>query len=144
MQPRSLLELTTFEDMHVILEHFSNPRNYGDFKDPDVDVEGSNPGCGDLLRMQARVDGDGTIYAVRFTGNGCTVSIAAASVLTTLVEGLTVEEAVRMPDRQILDSLHASLSPRRFTCALLGYRLLREGLIGYYHSERMRSEDSTC
>jgi nitrogen fixation NifU-like protein len=143
-----MMTMQTHEGMDVILDHFSNPRNYGGFEDPDIDVEGSNPGCGDVIRMQAHIgqayaDGEGVIRAVRFTGNGCTVSIAAASLLTTLLEGRTIEEAMRVPDQQILDSLEASLSPRRYACALLGYRLLRKGMVEYYHSRRVRSGDST-
>ena len=138
-----MMTMQTHEGMDVILDHFSNPRNYGGFEDPDIDVEGSNSGCGDVIRMQADVDGEGVIHAIGFTGNGCTVSIAATSLLTTLLEGLTIEEAVRVPDTQILDALQASLSPRRYECALLGYRLLRKGLVEYYHSQRVRSGNST-
>jgi nitrogen fixation NifU-like protein len=137
-----MMTMQTHEGMDVILDHFSNPRNYGGFENPDIDVEGSNPGCGDVIRMQAEVDGEGVIHAIGFTGNGCTVSIAATSLLTTLLEGLTIEEAVRVPDTQILDALQASLSPRRYECALLGYRLLRKGLVEYYHLQRLRSGNS--
>lgn len=168
-----MMMMQTHEGMDVILDHFSNPRNYGGFDDPHIDVEGSNPGCGDVIRMQAHIgqphigqaqigqarigpahigqahigqahaNVDGVIRAVRFTGNGCTVSIAAASLLTTLLEGCTIEEAMQIPDQHILDTLGASLSPRRYACALLGYRLLRKGMVEYYHSRRVRSGNST-
>lgn len=127
--------------MELILDHYSNPRNYGIFADADVDMEGSNPGCGDVIRMQARVNQVGAIYQVGFTGNGCTVSMASASVLTTLVQGLSLEEVVRFSDSRLYEMLSTSLSPRRLECMGLGLRLLRKGLVEYYHARRTSSED---
>ncbi len=128
--------------MDVIVDHFTNPRNYGRLAAANVDREASNPACGDRLRIQASVNADGIVEAVRFTGSGCTVSVASASLLTTLIEGLPLEEAVRLPERQLLDAIDAPLSPRRYDCALLGYNVLRTGLIQFYHESRMRSRES--
>lgn len=126
--------------MDVVLDHYSNPRNYGRLESANVDEEGVNPACGDRLRIQASVNDDGILEAVRFTGSGCTVSIASASLLTTLVEGLPLKEVVGMPMNQLSEAIAAPLSPRRYQCVLLGFNLLRTGLIRYYHERRIRAQ----
>ena len=124
--------------MDVILDHYSHPRNYGRLDEAEIDIEGSNPGCGDVIRLQARIDSNLVISDVRFMGNGCTVSMASASLLTTLIEGLSLQEAVRIADNRMLEALETSLSPRRFDCALLGLHLIRKALVNYYHVQRIQ------
>lgn len=128
--------------MAVILDHFQQPRNYGELPGADVDEEQLNPSCGDRVRMQARVDDAGTLEAVSFVGNGCVISMAAASLLTTMAEGRALTDVVRLPEASMLDALEASISPRRIDCALLALRALRGGLIAYYHANRLRAEGS--
>lgn len=123
--------------MEVVLDHYANPRNYGELELRNLDEEGENPFCGDRLRLQAYVNPDGVVESVRFTGSGCTVSVASASLLTTFVEGLPIEQAIRLPAEQIIDAIATPLSPRRAECVELGHRLLRSGLIRLYHARRM-------
>lgn len=127
-------------DMTVILDHFQQPRNYGELENPDVDVERLNPGCGDRVRMQARVRADGVLEEVRFVGNGCVISMASASMLTTMAEGAVLADFVRLPEETMIDALRTSISPRRFDCALLAFRALRNGLVEYFHERRLREE----
>lgn len=129
-------------DMRVILDHFQQPRNYGAMETPDVDAERLNPGCGDRVRVQARINDAGVLEEVRFVGNGCVISMAAASVLTTLAGGAVLTDIVRLPEESIIDALETSISPRRFECALLAFRALRGGLVTYYHEHRLRKEGS--
>ena len=126
-------------EMELILEHFQRPRNYGAFENADVDCELRNPSCGDHVRMLAAVDG-GRLTEVRYVGNGCVISMAAASLLTTIAQSQELAELVKMPEEQMLEALEAQISPRRVDCALLAFRALRSGLINYYHDARLRSE----
>src|SRR3954465_1431847 len=74
-----------------LLEHFQNPRNVGELGPPAVTIEVSNPACGDILRLSARMEG-GRIAEVRYKVRGCTASIAAGSALTEWLAGKTREE----------------------------------------------------
>lgn len=125
-------------DMSVILDHFQYPRNYGTMEMPNVERESINPVCGDRVLMQARVDDRGVIEDIRFVGNGCTISMAAASLLTTMVKGSPLPDVVRLPESTMIEVLEASISPRRFDCALLALRTLRSGLVAFYHERRLR------
>lgn len=129
-------------EMTVILDHFRQPRNYGEMEGPDVDEEGLNPGCGDHVRMLARISDGGVLEDVRFVGNGCVISMASASVLTTLTRGASLTDVVRLPETSMVEALEASISPRRFDCALLAFRALRSGLVAYFHEQRLRQERS--
>src|SRR5262245_7348784 len=74
-----------------VLDHFQNPRNAGELEDATASVEVSNPVCGDLLRISARVEG-GRIAEVRFLCRGCTTAIACASRLTELIKGKRISK----------------------------------------------------
>lgn len=129
-------------DMTVILDHFQQPRNYGTIEHPDVDREEVNPSCGDRVRIQAAVNAEGVLKEVRFVGNGCVISMAAASVLTTISRDVELTDIVRLPEEKMLAALEAPISPRRVDCALLAFRALRSGLIDCYHERRLREEGS--
>lgn len=125
-------------DMTVILDHFQKPRNYGEIEAPDVDAEQLNPGCGDHVRVQACIDEAGVLEDVGFIGNGCVISMASASVLTTMARGAALVDLVRLPEESMLEALETTISPRRFDCALLAFRALRSGLVAYYHENRLK------
>ena len=126
--------------MELILDHFRRPRNYGAIDHANVEGELRNPACGDHVRMLAAVSAEGRLTEVRYVGNGCVMSMAAASLLTTLAKDAPLTELVRMPEEEMLDALQARISPRRVDCALLAFRALRSGLIAYYHDARLNSE----
>jgi nitrogen fixation NifU-like protein len=92
-----------------LIDHFRNPRNVGELAPPAVSVEVSNPACGDLLRLSARLSGD-TIGEVRYRTRGCTASIAAGSALTVWLAGKTLDEAAAMR-AETLEELLGGLSP---------------------------------
>lgn len=126
--------------MELVLEHFQRPRNYGLIEHAEVDHALRNPACGDHVRMLAAVDADGRLVEVRYVGNGCVISMAAASLLTTLATDAPLTDVVRMTEDEMLGALETSFSPRRVDCALLAFRALRRGLVAYYHDARLRSE----
>ena len=111
----------------VIAEHFHRPRNQGRLDSPDAAHEDVNPLCGDRLRMELSISG-GRIGAARFRADACMVAVAAASLLTGMIEGLPLEEAARFPRERLLEALQAPLRPARVSCALLPLEVLRGAL----------------
>jgi nitrogen fixation protein NifU and related proteins len=110
-----------------ILDHYRNPRNYGKLESPDIHSEDSNPLCGDQLSMDMQVEGD-RVTAVRFQGRGCAISQAAASMLSEMIEGKTVQEVVALGKDDILNEIGIPISPARAKCAFLSLRVLHRGL----------------
>jgi nitrogen fixation protein NifU and related proteins len=110
-----------------ILEHYRRPHNFGPIEDASAQFEGSNPLCGDRITMQLRVR-DGLVDAVGFTGRGCAISQASASLLTDEIKGkpLTEVEAIRADD--LLELLGIEISPARLKCAMLSHDTLHRVL----------------
>lgn len=112
-----------------ILDHYQNPRNFGTLEKPDISAEDSNPLCGDKIRMEIKVK-DGRVEDVRFTGIGCSISRAAASMLTEEIKGKTLEEVKRLGRDDVLEMLGIELGPVRLKCALLALKTLKVGVYG--------------
>ncbi len=112
-----------------LLDHYENPSNYGTLPNPDISHEEDNPLCGDKIRMDLLVEDD-TIKEVRFSGHGCTISQAAASMLTEKIEGKTLTEIKKLSRDDILDMIGIELGPVRVKCALLALKVLKAGAYG--------------
>jgi len=115
----------------TIVEHFRHPRNYGALPTPEVAYEDVNPLCGDRIRIELSVSADQIIAAVRFRGDSCIISRAAASILTELIQGRTLQEVVALPQEVLLTALHTSIRPARMQCALLPLHVLQAGIAIY-------------
>ena len=113
----------------VILDHYRNPRNKGTLDPADHSYEDTNPLCGDEVRVDVRVAAD-RIAEIKFSGRGCAVSQASASILTELVEGRPLDEVRALTKDDLLDELGIPVSPARMKCALLGLKCLKAGLYG--------------
>ncbi len=111
-----------------ILEHYREPHNFGTLDAPDAAYEGHNPLCGDRITMMLRVDGAGNVSDVAFSGRGCAISQASASLLTDEVKGRPVTEVEAMTNQDILDLLGIEISPARLKCALLSLDTLQHAL----------------
>lgn len=111
-----------------ILEHYRHPHNFGVLDDPTFEAEGVNPLCGDELKVQVRVDDDGRIVDVRFSGNGCAISQASMSILSDEVMGKTLDEVAAMTRDDMQQLLGIELSPVRLKCALLGLVVMKVGM----------------
>src|SRR5207249_8541666 len=118
----------------TILEHFRHPRNYGALPAPEVAYEAVNALCGDRIRMELNVSTDQMITAVRFRGDSCIISRAAASILTELIQGQTLQEVSTLPQEMLLTALHTTIRPARMKCALLPLHILQAGLAIYFRS----------
>jgi nitrogen fixation NifU-like protein len=101
-----------------ILEHYRHPHNFGVLETPTAKYEGANPLCGDRITMMLDVEG-GVVRDVAFTGRGCAISQASASLLTDEIKGKTVEEVERLTPDDVLDLIGVEISPARLKCALL-------------------------
>jgi nitrogen fixation protein NifU and related proteins len=110
-----------------ILEHYRRPHNFGVLEDANAQHEGANPLCGDRITMQLRLSG-GKIAAVGFTGRGCAISQASASLLTDEIKGKTVDDAEKLNADSVLELLGIEVSPARLKCALLSLDTMQHAL----------------
>jgi nitrogen fixation NifU-like protein len=111
-----------------ILEHYRRPHNFGVLEGANASHEGANPLCGDRITLQLRL-ADGKIAGVGFTGRGCAISQASASLLTDEVKGKPVVDASALTSQDVLDLLGIDISPARLKCALLSLETLQHALM---------------
>ncbi|MGP8077285.1 MAG: iron-sulfur cluster assembly scaffold protein [Thermoplasmata archaeon] len=113
----------------IILNHYRSPRNFGPLPEADYSGEDSNPLCGDHITVRLKVDpASKKIEKIRFEGDGCAISMASASMLTQKVDGMSLEDAGRMTQAEVLQALGIPLSPVRTKCALTGFVALGRAL----------------
>jgi nitrogen fixation NifU-like protein len=111
-----------------ILDHYENPRHYGSLKNPSVIQKGGNPGCGDVVTFYLQVADDDRVSQISFEGDGCTISLAASSVVTEMFTGKTLAEIEVTPSEAILDILGREIAGTRLKCATLGLNTTKEAV----------------
>ena len=111
---------------YEILEHYRNPHNFGILESPTTAKEGANPLCGDRITLMLGINDEGRIEDVAFTGRGCAISQASASMLTDEIKGKTLDEISHMGRQNVLDNLGIEISPARMKCAMLSLETLRD------------------
>lgn len=127
----------------VIMDHYKNPRNRGELGDESVSIQLNNPTCGDRISLQLQVK-DGVVTDAKFTGEGCSISMSSASMMTEAVKGKRFEEALELAERfsalmkgedvqfDELEDIEAlsgvNKFPARIKCATLAWNALRKGV----------------
>lgn len=112
-----------------ILDHYENPSNYGTLENPDISYEEDNPLCGDKIHMDLTVK-DGIVVDVGWQGYGCTISQAAASMLTERIKGQRLDDIKKLSKDDQLEMLGIPLGPVRLKCGLLALKVLKAGAYG--------------
>ena len=112
----------------VILDHQRHPRNYARLPTANRQAEGANPLCGDRITLMLGLDESGVVDEVAFTGRGCAISQASASMLTDRIRGQSLAEIAHLSRQDVLDELGIDISPARLKCALLSLETLRRAL----------------
>lgn len=129
----------------VIMDHYKNPRNRGRLEDGTITAEMNNPACGDQITLQLKIEDD-VVTDVKFEGEGCSISMASASMMTQAIKGKKIEEALYMsekfsemmlgekidPEELALDDIIAlegvSQFPARIDCATLAWKAMEKGV----------------
>ncbi|OGC62373.1 hypothetical protein A3J33_01980 [candidate division WWE3 bacterium RIFCSPLOWO2_02_FULL_53_10] len=110
-----------------MLDHARNPRNQGKVANPTFEFHASNPLCGDTLDLQIKMQGKPPkVSEVAFQANACTVSVAAASMLTEKIKGMTTSELSKLDEKEVISWFGGSLTTSRTECAFLPLKALRE------------------
>ena len=113
-----------------VMDHFANPRNVGEMKDPSGVGEVGNSRCGDIMRMYIKVEGD-TITDVKFKTFGCGAAIATSSMATELIKGKTIEDALKLTNQAVMEALDG-LPPAKVHCSVLAEQAVKAALADYY------------
>lgn len=113
-----------------VMDHFMNPRNVGELENPSGVGEVGNPKCGDIMRMSLQIE-DNVITDVKFKTFGCGAAIATSSMATTLIKGKTVEEALKLTNKAVVEALEG-LPPVKIHCSVLAEQAIKAALADYY------------
>jgi len=117
-----------------VLQYFKNPRNFGKIKNPDGIGKVGNIICGDVMQLYIKIDknkkGEEIIKDIKFETYGCVAALASSSMITDLVKGKTIKEALKVNWKQMMDSL-GGLPPVKIHCSILAVDALSEAIYNY-------------
>lgn len=112
-----------------VIEHFSNPHNQGKIEDADAVGEAGNIKCGDVMKIYLKIDKD-KIKDIKFETLGCAAAIATSSMMTDLVKGKAIDDAMKVTEKDIVDSL-GEIPPVKYHCSVLAIKALHDGIEKY-------------
>jgi nitrogen fixation NifU-like protein len=122
----------------TVMEHFTNPRNVGEIEDADGVGEVGSPQCGDIMKVFLKVE-DNIIKDIKFKTFGCASAIASSSIMTEMVKGRTIEEALALTNKDVVDAL-GGLPPAKVHCSVLAEQAIRAA-IEDYRAKKERSKE---
>ena len=128
-----------------VLDHYENPRNVGSFEKDDSSVGTGMvgaPACGDVMRLQIKVNDSGIIEDARFKTYGCGSAIASSSLLTEWVKGKTLDEAQEIKNTQIAEEL--ALPPVKVHCSVLAEDAIKAAIKNYHDNQDPSSENESA
>ena len=137
--------MSSLDDLYrrVIMDHYQKPRNHGELQDADATIQLKNPTCGDQIQLQMKVE-NGKIKDAKFLGEGCSISMSSASMMTEAIKGLSVEDALDLAERfskmilgeevetedfEDIEALQGVCKfPARIKCATLAWKAMEKGI----------------
>ena len=117
-----------------VMEHFKNPRNVGEIKNPDGIGHVGNPVCGDIMELYIKVN-DGTIIDAKFKTFGCGAAIATSSMVTEMVKGKSIDEALKISNQTVAEALDG-LPPIKMHCSVLAEEALKSAIEDYLRKSK--------
>ena len=117
----------------TVMDHFTHPRNVGEIPDPSGTGTVGNPICGDVMRMYLKIEND-VIVDVKFKTFGCGAAIATSSMVTEMVKGKTIDEALKISNKAVAEAL-GGLPPVKMHCSVLAEQALRSALKDFYQKQ---------
>ena len=118
-----------------VIDRYKNPHHRGKLDPHDISYEDDNPLCGDHIRIEMRVNGEGRVSDAVFDGKGCSISQASADLLIESIIGKSLDEVKSLSKEDVLELLGIELGPVRLKCALLSLKVLKGGVYGLGEGE---------
>lgn len=115
-----------FPYSEIVMDHFANPRNMGDMEDPSAVGNVGNPACGDMMRLYLKIK-DGVIEDAKFKTFGCGAAIASSSMLTEMLKGKTLEEAMKISNEEVVNAL-GGLPQAKIHCSVMAEEALKAAM----------------
>jgi nitrogen fixation NifU-like protein len=122
-----------------VMDHFKNPRNVGDMEDPDGVGHVGNPVCGDIMELYIKVN-DGIIVDAKFKTFGCGAAIATSSIVTEMVKGKRIEEALKISNKAVAEALDG-LPAVKMHCSVLAEEALKSAIEDYLEHHKQKEQD---
>ncbi len=126
-----------------VMDHFRNPRNVGQIDDADGVGEVGNAKCGDIMRMYLKIDENQVITDVKFNTFGCGSAIATSSMATELIKGKTVQEALELSNKAVVEALDG-LPVHKLHCSVLAEQAVRAAVKDYYDRHGIAYDPADC
>ena len=123
-----------------VMEHFKNPRNVGEIENPDSIGYVGNPVCGDIMELYIKVD-DSTITDAKFKTFGCGAAIATSSIVTDMVKGKSISDALAISNRAVAEALDG-LPPIKMHCSVLAEEALKSAIEDYHAKDKRGNNGS--